>query len=51
MRKRIIKLLNNKYPILQKLIKKQTHFSKAKVYDYIFYQLLINAFIIKSYFF
>jgi hypothetical protein len=51
MRKRRIKLLNNKYiillPILQKLIKEQTYFSKAKLYDYIFYQLFINVFIMK----
>jgi hypothetical protein len=49
MRKRRIKLLNNKYIISYhiKLIKEQRYFSKAKLHDQIFYQLLINVFIMK----
>jgi hypothetical protein len=44
MGKKSIKLLNNKYIIAYhiKLIKERGHFSKAKLYDYIFYQLLIK---------
>jgi hypothetical protein len=41
--------LNNKYIIAYhiKLMNKQRYFSKAKLYEYIFYQLLINVFIMK----
>jgi hypothetical protein len=44
-----IKLLNNKYNIAYhiKWLKEQMYFGKAKLYDYIFYQLLINVFIMK----
>jgi hypothetical protein len=44
-----MKLLNNKYIIAYhiKLIKEQRYFSKAKLYDQIFDQLLINMFIMK----
>jgi hypothetical protein len=40
MRKGRIKLLNNKYIIAYhvKLIKEQGYFSKAKLFEYIFYQ-------------
>jgi hypothetical protein len=49
MRKRGIKLLNNKYINAHniKLLKVQKYFSEAKLYDKIFYQLLINVFIMK----
>jgi hypothetical protein len=51
MRKGRIKLLNNKYIIAYhiKLTKEQRYeyFSKAKLCDKIFYQLLINVFIMK----
>ena len=45
MRKRRIKALNNKCIIAYriKLIKEQRYFSQAKLYDHIFYQLLINV--------
>jgi hypothetical protein len=49
MRKRRIKLLKDKYIIAYhiKLITEQRYFSRAKLYDQIFYQLLINVFIMK----
>jgi hypothetical protein len=45
MRKRKIKLLNNKYIIAHhvKINKKQRYFRKRKLYDSIFYQLLIKV--------
>jgi hypothetical protein len=48
-----IKLLNNKYITAYhiKLIKEQMYFTKAELYDYIFYQLLINVFTMKYYIF
>jgi hypothetical protein len=51
MRKRRVKLLNNKYIIAYhiKLMKEQRYFSKAKLHDEIFYQLLNNVFIMKLY--
>jgi hypothetical protein len=46
-----MKLLNNKYNIAYyiKLIKDQWYISKAELHNYIFYQLLINVFIMKQY--
>jgi hypothetical protein len=51
MRKMRIKLLNKKYITVYniQLIKEQRYFSKAKLYDLIFYQLLSNVFIMKLY--
>jgi hypothetical protein len=51
MRKRRLKILNNKYIIAYhiKLIKEKRYFRRAKLYDKIFYLLLINIFIKKLY--